>query len=611
MIQKILRLSVSLIVLLQLTARSQLVETRDADLVDSLLNLATDPKEIADLSIELYKAYKYNKLKELPNEGAYLIQALQIYDSLELLEEAAYTHNSLAGMYYNRGQVQDAKENWEKALELYQHLGNTKRIGVMYNNLAHAYIKDSTEYGQSMRRKYLEDAIEIHMQTGNDRSLGLTYSNVGDIYVDNQEYEEAERYYMLALELAISTETPYYAQSAYRHLGEVALLQLDYRKTIDLTKKSLAYGEVRPTDPIVSQAHLQLAKAYRALGDYKSADQSQLMYTSIQKELYEVQKIRQLLDLETKYNTEKKEQEIELLKEREAIQAQALQAEQQVKNYLAIIVIISIIGLIAIGILYQKSKRRSAEIALQKVELEKLNATKDRFFGIIAHDLRNPVISFQGIARLIDSYLKKGKMDKIEQLSDKIQHSVNNLNQLLDNLLNWASSQTSALPYHPEPLPITQVIDEAISLFSDTAEAKQIGIANNVNNDIVIYADRNGVSTIFRNLINNALKFTPEGGEIDIAAELDGDMVKIVTTDNGVGIDQSKISSLFQLSNEKSTEGTSGEKGTGLGLVLCQEFAKVNKGLIWVESELRKGSSFYVSMPTFNKPTSTNHTSQA
>ncbi|MEQ9299360.1 MAG: HAMP domain-containing sensor histidine kinase [Cyclobacteriaceae bacterium] len=247
----------------------------------------------------------------------------------------------------------------------------------------------------------------------------------------------------------------------------------------------------------------------------------------------------------------------------------------------------------------QQKKKINAQLVQRQNELEQLNATKDRFFGIIAHDLRNPVISFQGISRLIESYLKKGKTEKISELSDKIQQSVNNLNQLLDNLLNWASSQTSALPYHPEALPAKQIIDEAINLFSDTADAKQIAISNKVDMDIMIYADRNGVSTIFRNLINNALKFTPENGSIQIAAEQDGDNVKIVTTDNGVGIDQSKISSLFQLSNDKSTQGTSGEKGTGLGLVLCQEFAKVNKGLIWVESELQKGSSFYVSMPKY------------
>jgi signal transduction histidine kinase len=599
MISLVSRFIIILTLSISLEGHSQLIKTRKADLVDSLLSVASDPKEIADLSIELYQAYKYDKLKELPNEGVYLIQALQIYDSLELWERSAYTHNSLAGMYYNRGQIEDAKDNWQKALELYQSINNIQRVGVMYNNLSHAYIADTTENGPFMRRKYLEDAIEIHKETGNDKSLGLSYSNIGDIHADRKEYDEANKYYQLALDLAISTNTPYYIQSAYRHLGEMALLQKDYSKAISLTKKSLSYNQVRDTDPIVSLSYHQLAQAYRALGNYRAADENQQVYTRIQKELFEVQKIRQLLDLETRYNTEKKEQEIALLKERELIQAQALQAEQQVKNYLGIIVMISIIGLIAIGVLYQKSRKRAAEVALQKVELEKLNATKDRFFGIIAHDLRNPVISFQGIARLIESYLKKGRTDKIGELSDKIQLSVNNLNQLLDNLLNWASSQTSALPYQPEPLSAAQVIDEAISLFSDTADAKQITITNTVEESTVIYADRNGVSTIFRNLINNALKFTPEGGRIDIAAEMDNDSVKIVTKDSGVGIEQSKISSLFQLSNDKSTQGTSGEKGTGLGLVLCQEFAKVNKGLIWVESELSKGSSFYVSMPKY------------
>jgi len=590
-----------LVVFLHHSVHSQLVVTRDANKVDSLLSLATEPKEIADLSIELYQAYKYNKLEELPNEGAYLIRALEIYDSLGLPEQAAYTHNSLAGMYYNRGQIQDAKENWEKALELYQSTNNTRRIGVMYNNLSHAYNKDTAANAQALRMEYLQKAIEIHAHLKDTSSLLLAYGNVGHVYLEKNEPKRAKEYYDLALDLALKINNPYRIETAYINLGKVKMSTNELEEAIALFEKALTYEQIRNTDPLVSDTYWRLAACYRKLGDHNSADKNMVQFAQIQGELFEKEKTNQLLELETKYNTEKKEQEIEQLRERELIQQQALEAELRLRYALIAIAILSILGLAVIAVLFRRTKHSEIEIARQKESLEKLNATKDRFFGIIAHDLRNPVISFQGIAKLIDSYLKKGKTEKISELSGKIQHSVNNLNQLLDNLLNWASSQTSALPYNPEPLAVSRIIDESISLFSDTADAKQIIISSNVDAEVMIYADRNGVSTIFRNLINNAVKFTPEGGKIKIAAELDGNNVKVVTTDNGVGIDQSKISSLFQLSNNKSTQGTSGEKGTGLGLVLCQEFAKVNKGLIWVESELSKGSSFYVSIPKFTE----------
>ena len=574
--------------------------TGDIDRLLNKLATTTDSIEVADLCIEIYRFYKFNQLTDNPNEVTFLLRALSIYEQAEDWDNAAYVYNSIAGMNYNRGLMGEAKRYWEKAIELYQKSGNQARLGVMYNNISLVY-QDSTEIARSLRKAYLEKAVGIYLPLGDSSHLSSAYLNLGSLYRDDDRFDSAQVYYQKALSLARALDRKNTIQATLLHIGIMRRAQDRLSEAIANVEASIAYNAIRDTDPNAMRAYQELAELYEVTGDYKKAHVNFKRFSQAQNDLFEITKNRQLIELENRFNIEKKEREIALLKEREAIQSQRIEAEQKVKNYLGILVMVTVIGLIATGVLYQKSRKRSAEIDRQKVELEKLNATKDRFFGIIAHDLRNPVISFQGISRLIDSYLKKGKTEKIGELSDKIQHSVNNLNQLLDNLLNWASSQTSTLPYQPEPLPVGQVISEAISLFSDTAHAKQIQISLNVEEGTLIYADRNGVSTIFRNLVNNALKFTPEGGRIEISAELDKDNVKIVTTDNGVGIEKSKISSLFQLSNDKSTQGTSGERGTGLGLVLCQEFAKANKGLIWVESELSKGTSFYVRMPLFNE----------
>lgn len=238
-----------------------------------------------------------------------------------------------------------------------------------------------------------------------------------------------------------------------------------------------------------------------------------------------------------------------------------------------------------------------------KVYLDEINAQKklkDRFFAIISHDLRGPVNSFQGLTAILENYIQKKKYEQLESMITEVGQATDQLSQLLDNLLNWASAELSIIPYKPEKIDCALMVQDLMQVFRSSAKVKNIDLKSSISDSTFVWADLNTTLTIFRNLINNSLKFTPENGLISLTAKHEQDFIAIAIQDSGIGIAQDKLSEIFKLS-EHSTFGTKGEKGVGLGLQLVNEFVKLNKGSIAVESATGDGTTFTVSLPIFNE----------
>ncbi|KYG71344.1 signal transduction histidine kinase [Roseivirga ehrenbergii] len=229
-------------------------------------------------------------------------------------------------------------------------------------------------------------------------------------------------------------------------------------------------------------------------------------------------------------------------------------------------------------------------------ELSEANDTKDKFFSIIAHDLRSPMIALQGVGQKLEYFIRKNKQEKLLEIGGKIDQSIDQLNHLLNNLLNWATSQTGGVPHHPTKLDLSILVKENIELYRSLAESKGINIVCNISEKFV-FADINTTSTIIRNLLSNALKFTKDGGEIKISTQKKAGLVEIEIEDQGIGIDKQTLAQLFN-SNVKGHIGQRGEKGFGLGLKLCNEFVKMNGGQIAVKSKQNIGTTFTVTLPT-------------
>lgn len=232
-----------------------------------------------------------------------------------------------------------------------------------------------------------------------------------------------------------------------------------------------------------------------------------------------------------------------------------------------------------------------------KEEFRKLNASKDKFFSIIAHDLKNPLFSLLGLLEILVERVEGSEDDENRQIVMNMNKSAKSLYYLLENLLQWSRIQTGKIEYSPLTLDLKMIFEVVSALYKMTAVNKKISLSYECPENLKVYADENLLNTVLRNLISNALKFTPEGGEVLISAEVSGSRVKISVSDTGVGIPQENLEKLFKIDSQVSTSGTNNEPGTGLGLVLCREFVKMNKGELKVKSILGKGTTFSFTVP--------------
>jgi len=242
-------------------------------------------------------------------------------------------------------------------------------------------------------------------------------------------------------------------------------------------------------------------------------------------------------------------------------------------------------------------KKYSEEIQSYIKELNEANQTKDKFFSIIAHDLKNPFVTLLGFSEILLSEFKELQSDEVLYFINEMKNTADLSYNLLQNLLQWSRSQTGRIEFSPSVLNLFNLVKQNILLVNQSADKKGILLVNNVPPDLKINADKDMINTIIRNLITNAIKFTKQDGIISVESGLKNESVEISIKDTGVGMNEETIGKLFRLESTHSSMGTNNEAGTGLGLILCKEFVEKHGGKIVVDSELGKGSTFSFCIP--------------
>jgi len=253
----------------------------------------------------------------------------------------------------------------------------------------------------------------------------------------------------------------------------------------------------------------------------------------------------------------------------------------------------------------QKLADANFQLIVSEKQLKELNATKDKFFSIIAHDIKSPLSAFKSVTDLMsDSFFSISEKEQYDFIM-LMKNSVNNLLDLLENLLTWSRSQRNTITFEPDSVLLKYIVETAVSQTSSFAEKKNVNIIANIPENLFVFADFNMINTVLRNLIVNSVKFSYENGKIFIdimeKENLDESSSKsnyiiISVKDNGVGINEKDIDKLFRIDINHTTLGTSKEKGTGLGLILCKEFIEKHNGKIWVESKPNEGTTFYFTL---------------
>jgi signal transduction histidine kinase len=245
--------------------------------------------------------------------------------------------------------------------------------------------------------------------------------------------------------------------------------------------------------------------------------------------------------------------------------------------------------------------KKNEEIEKQKAELQQLNVTKDKFFSILAHDIKGPLNSLTAFLNIMTEHLDAMSREDILFMSGSLNKSVKNLYGLLENVLSWSRSQMGVLEYKPEKLCLHTLTEENLQLLAISAQNKGIDLINLIEKEVFAYADANSIKAVLRNLISNAIKFTSTDGKVIISTKIDKNEIVVSVEDTGVGMNEFAMSKIFDISARYSTKGTANEVGTGLGLVLVKEFVEKNKGKVFVKSEEGVGTCFSFTLPKFEE----------
>lgn len=544
----------------------------------------------------------------------------------------------------------------QKALEIASHLCDSASLSVIYNNIGTIYKKlDKYEFALD----YFNKAIAIEEKAQVSEDLAISYSNVGVLKVESQRFSEAEVDYQKILELlpkinneyvlsylylslanyytsigdfiaanqyiektyAICAENKSYTHiqaRLYRRHAELLFKQKKYRESITLFDKCLHLSKSIGVNEEFPEIYELQADAYFSLGNNLEA------YHSLKKAKNAIDSLKydKVSGLLEEFEKQKMENDFRQKELEQALKEQQLEnASIQLRSrfFFAVIAIVLLV-LIVVIVLYfffkikkknlilheqhetihdQKKQLETSVVKLKEreEELQKLNATKDKFFSIIAHDLKSPFNSLLGFNELLLEEIRNSNHGDVETYAQQINVILKQSYTLLNNLLDWSLDKTGGMNFRLENINLNGLFIEFVEYFRKIAPNNRIQIENRISADFEIRADKNMLHSIIRNLISNAIKYTPYDGLITISAKSNDVETRISIFDTGIGISPEVLTKLFKIEETVSTNGLHNEKGTGLGLLLCKDFIEKHNGRIWVESEVGKGSAFVFTIP--------------
>ena len=550
-------------------------------------------------------------------------QAYKIAYSVDNKTEIAYALNNLGDILNRKGQYAEAEKSINEALKIFSDKADLRGTVYCYHQLSILY-KNKKSYAQA--ENFQRKVVALRSQLKDSDGIAGSYQVIAEIYLEQNRIEDARKMVQNKVNIVKSLKMFPQLSSAYVFLGDTWLKNDHIDSALYYFHAGLQIATEYDVYETASEAAWQISQIYNVSKDYQNALQYFSVYKSFSDSLdkysYEFQYNQ--IDMASNFNRKFQNLEIEMIRKNEAMKSKVKTREYVIYTFVLVLVIVFIFLFIIVKsfrinkaqnlqLKLQKSQiinknqelmaqaneilAQNEEIIKQRDELSLANMTKNRFFSIIGHDLRNPFNTILGFSELLSENLSESNRENNILYINYIKSSANTAYELLENLLIWAQTQTNAIAFNPEKLNISLVIAENIVFLSAQALKKNINLTSDTSNKAFVYADRNMLDTIIRNLVSNAIKFTAENKQIFIGSSVKNNECIIEVKDEGVGIAPENISKLFRVDQKVSTEGTNNEKGTGIGLVLCKEFVDKHNGKIYVESTLGKGSTFYVALP--------------
>lgn len=551
----------------------------------------------------------YSSKGDYVNAFKFYVEGLRIAERDKEKENIAKSNSSIAIILKNQKDYRDAIGYLEKSLAIWRDLNNTINATRTIINIA-GNLALLGDYDKSLEN--LLQAEKYASEIKNTSLLSDITISIANIYSAKSNFKESEKYYLKGVVLKKSLNDKRGLAIIYNNMCVFYLNNSSNTKGEKYAKLALENAKLSNLQNIQMASFKSLSYIYSKQKKFENAYINQSNYIRLKDSLFTIQKSEQLAEIKAKYEAEKKEQQIKILESENQIKEILIRQGNFVRNTLIAGIIIFIMLFILILRAYREKKRintlledknnlieqQKLDLSSKNIELNNVNSTKDRLFSIIAHDLRSPMSSMEGLSGIIRQLLSSGKTEKLDAVALHIDKTVNRLNSLLDNLLNWSLSQIKGLHVNPEIIYIKKVALYSVEIQKSALEAKKITLNVDIDDDLKVFADQNMLRTVIRNLISNAIKFTPSGGFINISASFDNGLVRVSVKDSGIGIPFEKLNTIFEISSTKISAGTDGEKGTGLGLTLCRDFIALNNGDIGIKSENGKGTEVFFSLPS-------------
>ena len=550
--------------------------------------------------------YNYSILTEGDKAIDYYFKSLMLCRELNDKPGVAYNYIDIGNLYYDNENYNFAEKYYNDALDIYLNLKDTLGISATYTNIANA-ITDSDVTSNAVQ--YYFKSIELQEFLEDTEGIATNYNNIGDYYMKLNKYNDAKIYFNKALEkTAELTNKEDLKALIYLNLSDLENSIENFDNALFYGNKSLDISNKFGLLNIKKENLKNLSFAYEKSGNKLKALDILKQYTLINDTILKTNKRKKVLLFNALNKLEESNFKISKL---------SLKNENEKKIMYFLVIAITIFAFLVIVLIFQQTSKKKAynllefknyqinkmneEIKLQTDSLKLLNNTKDKFFSIIAHDLKNPFNSIKGFTELLIENISSYDEEKRLKFLKIIKGSTTKASDLLDNLLIWANSQSGTIKFNPVKIELVKQVSNVISLVEIQAINKEICIYNNVYHNLYVYADINMLNTILRNLLSNGIKFTKPEGEIHISSSIKDNFVTVSIRDNGVGMTQDCIENLFNIENKNCSIGTANEQGSGLGLNLCKDFIVKNGGKISVKSTLDKGSEFLFSLPVYQE----------
>lgn len=524
-------------------------------------------------------------------------EALSYYlAALKISEEVRDTHNiPMRLVNVGRAQMSDlnyiqAKNYFFRAIKASEGVHNSNALSFAMYNLGRSYYETNRIDSAKI---YYEKALELENASIHSQNKREILASLAEIYEKYKNYVLADAYLNESLAVSKSSEDHKMEITCLAKLSKLKQNQNDWQAAIRYAELCLFKADSIHVLSSMNEAYFALAQSYAGAKNFEKAYNYQLRYKETSDSILILKKSAQMQEMQTLYEVAKKETENELLRNAQAEKDKRIHIQWAIIAFISIIIVF--VGFLSAS-LYRSRKREAVvnqELQEKNALLEEINIVKDKLFSIIGHDLRAPINSLKSLLDLLTSNIVSEEQARM--LFGKLIKEVNYTSDLLENLLQWAKSQLQGMKVNPQKIDIQEIIYKTMELLQGIADKKEIKIHNEIDTSIWAMADEEMIKTVIRNLLANALKFTPAKGVVHINSQITDNQVEITVKDNGVGMPPETLSKLFE--GNITTRGTDNEKGTGLGLLMIKDFLDKNKGSIRVQSEVGKGSTFIVTLP--------------